>query len=106
MWSRRWRELIRSGNWPHKRRCRWHEKEKQMPKRWCMQGARALQAQLLIVVAMVSVLSGCKVGPDYQRPALPAPAVFRGTADPAVPPDPTSLGDLQWFEVFQAEQLQ
>src|SRR5262249_10795565 len=37
--------------------------------------------------------------------ALPSPAVFRGTADPAAPPDPTSLGDLQWFEVFKDEQL-
>jgi len=49
---------------------------------------------------VVGVLSGCMIGPDYQRPALPAPAVFRGTADPAAPPDPTSLGDLRWFEVF------
>jgi multidrug efflux system outer membrane protein len=46
------------------------------------------------------------VGPDYQRPALPSPAVFRDTAAPAAPPDPTSLGDLQWFEVFKDEQLQ
>jgi outer membrane protein, multidrug efflux system len=46
------------------------------------------------------------VGPDYQRPALPSPVVFRGTADPAVPPDPTSLGDLRWFEIFQDAQLQ
>jgi len=46
------------------------------------------------------------IGPDYQRPALPAPAVFRGTAEPAAPPEPTSLGDLRWFEVFQDAQLQ
>src|SRR5499427_10121836 len=77
-----------------------------MPDRGCMQGARAVRLRLLIAVVMLSVLSGCKVGPDYQRPALPAPEVFCGTADPAVPPDPTSLGDLQWFEVFKDEQLQ
>jgi multidrug efflux system outer membrane protein len=71
-----------------------------------MLGARAVQLRLLIAAVMISMLSGCKVGPDYQRPALPSPAVFRGTADPAVPPDPTSLGDLQWFEVFKDEQLQ
>ena len=77
-----------------------------MPDRGCRQGARAVQLRLLIAAVMLSVLSGCKVGPDYQRPALPSPEVFRGTADPAVPPDPTSLGDLQWFEVFKDEQLQ
>src|SRR5215471_10716943 len=105
MWWRRWRELIRSGNWPHKRRCRWHGKGKKMPDRGCRQGARAVQLRLLIVAVMLSVLSGSMVGPDYQRPALPAPTVFRGTPDPAVPPDPTSLGNLQWFEVFKDEQL-
>jgi len=60
----------------------------------------------MLAAVVVSVLSGCMVGPDYQRPALPSPAVFRDTAAPAAPPDPTSLGDLQWFEVFKDDQLQ
>ena len=77
-----------------------------MPDRGCMQGARTIQTRWMIAAVVVSVLGGCMVGPDYQRPVLPSPAVFRGTADPAAPPDPTSLGDLQWFEVFQDEQLQ
>jgi outer membrane protein, multidrug efflux system len=77
-----------------------------MPNRGCRQGARAIQTRWMLAAVVVSVLSGCMVGPDYQRPVLPSPAVFRGTADPAAPPDPTSLGDLQWFEVFQDEQLQ
>src|SRR3989442_12706132 len=59
----------------------------------------------MIAAVVAGLLSGCMVGPDYQRPPLPSPAVFRGTADPAAPPDPTSLGDLQWFEVFQDDQL-
>ena len=77
-----------------------------MPNRGCRQGARTLQTQWMLAAVVVSVLSGCMVGPDYQRPALPSPAVFRDTAAPATPPDPTSLGDLQWFEVFKDEQLQ
>jgi multidrug efflux system outer membrane protein len=60
----------------------------------------------MMAAVVVSVLSGCMVGPNYQRPALPSPAVFRGAAEATVPPAPTSLGDLQWFEVFQDEQLQ
>ena len=77
-----------------------------MPNRGRRQGARTIQTRWTMAAVVVSVLSGCMVGPDYQRPALPSPAVFRGTADPAAPPDPTSLGDLQWFEVFKDEQLQ
>src|SRR5437867_13106885 len=77
-----------------------------MPDRGCMQGARAVQTWLMIAAVVAGVLSGCMVGPDYQRPGLPSPAVFRGTPEPAAPPDPTSLGDLRWFEVFQDAQLQ
>ena len=77
-----------------------------MPDRRRMQGARTVQTRWMMAAVVVSVLSGCMVGPDYQRPALPSPTVFRGTPDPAVPPDPTSLGDLQWFEVFKDDQLQ
>src|SRR4029453_12655154 len=77
-----------------------------MPDRGRMQGVRAIQTRWMLAAVVVSVLSGCMVGPDYQRPALPSPAVFRDTAAPAAPPDPTSLGNLQWFEVFKDDQLQ
>src|SRR5215471_20367441 len=77
-----------------------------MPDRGCTQGARTIQTRWMLVAVVVGILSGCMVGPDYQRPALPSPAVFRDTAAPATPPDSTSLGDLQWFEVFKDDQLQ
>jgi outer membrane protein, multidrug efflux system len=77
-----------------------------MPDRGWRQGAWAVQTRWMLAAVMVSVLSGCTVGPDYQRPTLPAPEVFRDTAAPAAPPDPTSLGDLRWFELFQDAQLQ
>jgi len=51
------------------------------------------------------LLSGCMVGPDYQRPAVTTPDSFRG-ASAAIPPDQQSIGELKWFEVFQDEQLQ
>ena len=44
------------------------------------------------------------VGPDYKRPPVTAPGVFRGSI--ATAPDPHSIADLKWFEVFQDEQLQ
>ncbi|HSX78354.1 MAG TPA: efflux transporter outer membrane subunit [Candidatus Saccharimonadia bacterium] len=76
-----------------------------MPDRGCMQGARTIQTRWMMAAVVVSVLSGCMVGPDYQRPVLPSPAVFRGAADATAPSEPTSLGDLHWFEVFKDEQL-
>src|SRR6266571_2477353 len=54
---------------------------------------------------MMVWLSGCMVGPDYQRPPVTAPGVFRG-ASPPITPDARSIAELKWFEVFQDEQLQ
>src|SRR2546429_2769047 len=106
MWSRRSRARSRSGPWPHTRRCQWHGKETRMPDHGYRQGARALQMRWLVAAVVVRVLSGCMVGPDYQRPALPTPAVFRGAAEVTTPPDTTALGDLHWFDIFKDEQLQ
>jgi multidrug efflux system outer membrane protein len=69
-------------------------------------GGHAMKKQLLIVAAGVSILSGCMVGPNYRRPTAKAPNVFRGSADPTPPADPTSLADLKWFEIFKDERLQ
>jgi multidrug efflux system outer membrane protein len=59
----------------------------------------------LAVVAAVALISGCKVGPHYRRPAVTTPVNFRGSPA-ATPADPQSLADLQWFEVFKDESLQ
>jgi multidrug efflux system outer membrane protein len=51
------------------------------------------------------VLSGCLVGPDYRRPEIAVPSTFRG-ATPEAAQDARSFGDLEWWKVFQDEQLQ
>ena len=51
------------------------------------------------------VLSGCVVGPDYRRPEVAVPSAFRG-ATPEAAQDARSFGDLEWWKVFQDEQLQ
>jgi multidrug efflux system outer membrane protein len=51
------------------------------------------------------VLTACTLGPDYRRPDVPLPAVFRGL-DPLAPAGPGSFGDLAWWTVFQDETLQ
>ena len=61
----------------------------------------------LTILLTLLVISGCAVGPDYQRPAYPVPDNFRGQG-PDIPTQPAaaSFGDLKWFEVFKDEKLQ
>ncbi len=56
--------------------------------------ARAVPAFLL--------LAGCAIGPDYQRPAVEAPAAFR--VEPA-PAGDRSFADLAWWDIYQDAQL-
>jgi outer membrane protein, multidrug efflux system len=59
------------------------------------------------VVLGASILSGCKVGPNYARPELTAPPAFRGSDDASVSSTgPNSLGDQQWSAVYQEPELQ
>jgi multidrug efflux system outer membrane protein len=51
------------------------------------------------------MVAGCTVGPDYHRPEVPVPASFRG-ATPEAFQQLQSFGDLEWWKVFQDEQLQ
>jgi len=69
-------------------------------------GERAMKKRLMIGSLIVSLLAGCTVGPKYRRPIVEPPSAFRGTGDRAAAPDPNSLADLKWFEVFKDEQLQ
>src|SRR5207248_10057582 len=64
-----------------------------------------MRKQLIASVAAMSLLAGCAVGPNYQRPAVQVPQAFR-TPEPAAAPEPASLADLKWFEVFKDAQLQ
>ena len=56
----------------------------------------------LITIAAVALVTGCAVGPDYKRPAVVTPDVFRGQAGAA---EATSLADAPWWEAFQDQTL-
>jgi len=60
--------------------------------------------RLLPAAAMMFLLSGCMVGPNYKKPAVKTPEVFR--AAPTGAPDAKSIANLQWFEVFPDPELQ
>jgi len=58
------------------------------------------------VSALAAFSASCITGPNYTRPAVPEPAVFRGVPSPQpANPDVASFGDQKWFEVFQDEAL-
>ena len=65
-----------------------------------------MKKRWIIATLMASLLTGCTVGPNYRRPAVKPPDVFRGSPDATPPTDLTSLADLKWFEVFKDERLQ
>ena len=65
-----------------------------------------MNQRFIVLVALVSLLAGCTAGPKYRKPAVKTPDVFRGVSDARAAPDPASLADLKWFEVFKDSQLQ
>jgi len=58
--------------------------------------------RILLVACIATVLTGCLVGPNYNRPGVPTPTQFRA-GEPQ--PGPVSLGDVKWFDLFQDERL-
>jgi outer membrane protein, multidrug efflux system len=62
-----------------------------------------MTSRVVAITLAVGGLAGCTVGPNYNRPVVTPPTVFRGAA-PA--PDAASVADLKWFEVFKDERLQ
>ncbi len=57
------------------------------------------------IAAIAIVLTGCAMGPNYERPKAPVPISFRAP-DPLPPDQAASLADLKWFEVFKDAELQ
>lgn len=59
----------------------------------------------LALVALV-LLSGCTLGPDYKRPKIDTPAVYRGEDQQSGAQNGQSLGDEKWWTVYQDPELQ
>ncbi len=60
---------------------------------------------LLLVALMLPSLALAQQKKN-QIPTVPAPPIYRGVPDPNAPPDPQTLADTRWFEVFRDERLQ
>ena len=57
---------------------------------------------LLPLLSVLSLLPGCAVGPNYQRPKVNAPTEYRSAEGAA---QQASLADLPWWEVFKDDRL-
>jgi outer membrane protein, multidrug efflux system len=65
------------------------------------------RGSFLAAASLVLSICGCKVGPNYQRPAVAVPGQYRGTApDLPSPPSSTPFAEMQWESVFQDKVLQ
>jgi multidrug efflux system outer membrane protein len=64
--------------------------------------------QPFISVLLASTLiAGCAVGPNYHKPAVPAPSTFRDLKEsPEAQAQAASFADLPWWQVFQDPKLQ
>jgi outer membrane protein, multidrug efflux system len=73
----------------------------------------------LFIFGLAVVMTGCAVGPNYKRPAVNVPTVYRQAGEdisgaktsqstPAATAQNTavSLGDEKWWEVFEDKELQ
>jgi outer membrane protein, multidrug efflux system len=65
-----------------------------------------MKQRLVMATLAAGLITGCTVGPNYRRPAIATPDVFRGSTEATPPTDLTSLADLKWFDVFKDERLQ
>ena len=60
--------------------------------------------RLLAALLLTCVTCTCVVAQKYQRPQVQTPSTFRG--DTSTQPDPQTLANLKWFELFKDEKLQ
>ena len=61
----------------------------------------------LALLTLGLLLTGCAVGPDYSRPAIATPEVYRGASpNPSAAVSTELLGDQKWWDVFQDPVLQ
>jgi outer membrane protein, multidrug efflux system len=68
----------------------------------CKKSSRLLSAMLAC-----GLLAGCKVGPNYHRPAVSTPPTYRDlAADSQLQAQTASYADLPWWQVFQDPKLQ
>src|SRR5271154_888 len=64
-------------------------------------------ASFISATAITLLTAGCAVGPNYHRPAVQTPSVYRDLREsPEAQAQAASFADTPWWQVFQDPQLQ
>lgn len=64
-------------------------------------------ASLMSTILVLIVMAACAVGPNYHRPVVQTPSVYRDLSEnPQAQAQAASFADLPWWQVFQDPQLQ
>ena len=64
------------------------------------------RTRAVVLLASMMGVCGCAVGPNYKKPKVDAPAVYRGLTPEEVAKAVTkSFAEQKWWDVFQDEQL-
>ncbi len=64
-------------------------------------------ARSLTALLASGLLAGCMVGPNYHRPAVQTPTVYRDLSEnPQLQAQAASYADLPWWQVFKDPKLQ
>ena len=61
---------------------------------------------LIFILAAVALTSGCTLGPNYRRPNVQIPTLFRATEPQQAEGQTASFADLPWWQVCKDPQLQ
>ena len=65
-----------------------------------------VRTRALVLGLAIMGSCSCAVGPNYKRPKIDTPAVYRGlTPEEAAKGDTKSFAEEKWWDVFQDEQL-
>jgi outer membrane protein, multidrug efflux system len=65
-----------------------------------------MRARVLTTAVLLFTLCGCKVGPNYQRPAASVPGEYRGLAPELGDQAGAPFAEMKWQFVFQDKTLQ
>jgi multidrug efflux system outer membrane protein len=61
-----------------------------------------MKTQWLALLLTAGIVTGCAIGPNYQRPTTILPETYRGQVEAS---EAASLADLPWWEVFRDDKL-
>ena len=65
------------------------------------------RTELMAAMMSLSLVAGCRVGPNYHRPVVQPPTAFRDLSENSqAQAQAASYADLPWWQVFQDPQLQ